>query len=61
MKDRHCTERDAFYVQEPDSMEQEMKRLRDILDCKYQPADLKAVANSCDNLDDNQNISFTHC
>ena len=57
MKDRYCTECNAFYVQEPDSMEQEMKHLRDILDCKYQPADLKAVVNSCDNLDA---VSYTH-
>ena len=34
MKDRHCMEQDVFYVQEPDSMEQEMKQFPDILDCK---------------------------
>ena len=54
MKDRFCTMKDAFYVQEPDSMEQEMKRLRDILDCKYKPADLAEVAKSCDNLNPSQ-------
>ena len=54
MKDRHCTESDAFYIQEPDSMEAEMKRLRDILDCKYQPADLAQVAKSCENLTQSQ-------
>ena len=54
MKDRHCTESDAFFIQEPDSMEAEMKRLRDILDCKYQPADLAQVAKSCKNLTQSQ-------
>ena len=43
MKDRLCTAQDLFYVQEPDSMEKDMEHLRDILDCKYQPADLQKV------------------
>jgi len=41
-------------VQEPDSMEAEMNRLRDILNCKYQPADLDKISKNCDNLTDKQ-------
>ena len=50
MKDRHCTTEDSFFVQEPLRIEEEMERLRGILDCKYQPADLRQVTQSCQNL-----------
>ena len=35
-----------------------MKHLRNILNCKYQPADIQAVVNSCDNLDNNQKLQL---
>ena len=54
MKDTHCTVEDSYYVDEPDWMESEIARLRDVLDHKYTPADLEEVAKSCNNLEPEQ-------
>ena len=54
MKDSQCTIHDSYYIDKPDWMESEIARLRDVLDQKYQPADLLEVAKSCKNLEDEQ-------
>ena len=54
MKDSKCTINDGYYVDDPQWMESEIARLRDVLDQKYKPADLEEVARSCDNLDKQQ-------
>ena len=54
MKDSGCTIEDSYYIDEPDWMESEIARLRDVLDQKYKPADLEEVAKSCDNLEPQQ-------
>ena len=54
MKDSICTIDDGYYVDDPEWMESEIARLRDVLDQKYKPADLEEVARSCDNLNEQQ-------
>ena len=51
MKDRKCTIHNSYHVDKPEPLAKEMDRIREVLDAKYQPADLKKIVSECDNLD----------
>ncbi|NJO52629.1 MAG: hypothetical protein HC840_28105, partial [Leptolyngbyaceae cyanobacterium RM2_2_4] len=51
MRDKEASIMDAYYVREPDTIEEDMDRVKRILDAKYEPADLHKVVESCTHLD----------
>ena len=50
----------SYFADEPDAVRQAMERLRDILDAKYEKADLDKVVDQCDYLTKNQKHQLLH-
>ena len=50
LKPNDATEQEAYHVPDPDKVEDATDRLKKILDAKYVPADLRKVADNCEQL-----------
>ena len=58
MKPRDCTPETSFYIQESLAVDEATDRIKQIIDAKYEPADLKQVVKDCKHLDSNQQKSL---
>ena len=50
MKSHDATVQDSFYVEDSTAVKDASERMKQILDAKYEPANLKDIAESCTNL-----------
>ena len=58
MKSIDATLEDSFYISDSRCIDAATKRMKQILDAKYEPADLKEIVNSCTHLDNEQQQSL---
>ena len=47
MKDRDCTVQDSFFIKDPKAVDFSMTRIKQILDAKYEKANLEEIAKDC--------------
>ena len=58
MKDVDATINDAYHLKDDGSTDKAMERIKSILDAKYEPADLQAVVDNCNNLNTKEKINL---
>ena len=58
MKPRDCTPEDAYHVKDSLAMDEASDRIKQIIDAKYEPANLDTVVQECKHLNKNQQASL---
>ena len=58
MKDKECKEKESYFVDDSKAREESMERIKQILDAKYKPANLKEVTKGCTHLELKQRLQL---
>ena len=58
MRSRHSTVEDAYFIAEPEAVQEATSRLTKILDAKYEKADLNEVVNNCQELSCSEQVEL---
>ena len=58
MKDKDCGEKESYFVDDSKAGEESMERIKQILDAKYEPANLKEVTKGCTHLELKQRLQL---